>query len=669
MKTTINNLLLASAFIASMASCSDFLDKEPLSQGTEAIAFQNPSQFQQAADRFIEHLPGWDYGSMDRGTDIAGLGSNGGGSAPESNGTWGGSYGNIRQYNILLEKAEAFKGDKSALNSSVGMAYFFRGMAYFNLLRAFGGVPVITDVLKITDESLYGPRKSRYEVFGQVLSDLRRAVELLPKESSIANADKGRISKEAAQAYLGRVLLYEATWEKYVPSIGYDLDGDGVEAGAGKAKPSGYPSVTDMLTESRDMSKAVMDEAQSHGTYALWNECDSLSYYYLFSIDETNGNISNFKNVGKSTNKEFIIRRKYDYVLKQSRKNITHTVATGQAVQISTQFGESFLCRNGLPLRISYTGNMSDAQNNPEFSGWGTFIGEFRNRDYRFIGCTGVPDRVSWSGRSEDGRQCTVIGQPYPTPLFPKNNDKYDPTDPVYSSKVAVFRPYLRGGGTFSGYGSRKYLPEGAGRPDYTESADWPILRLAEVYLNYAEAVCELGNGQISDQDLDISINKLRDRARVAHLTNALIANVWDAGWWDHKTNRTVCHKMTMLDEIRRERACELFGEGFRMDDLKRWGIAHINLRGLKLGRHVLNTAYTKYTCNDATYFGQPCYDPDNAPLRYGLYTGSGSNDPDYGRSIATVADNLQYLQRDYLSAIPLQQIRLNNSLIQNPGW
>lgn len=44
---------------------------------------------------------------------------------------------------------------------------------------------------------------------------------------------------------------------------------------------------------------------------------------------------------------------------------------------------------------------------------------------------------------------------------------------------------------------------------------------------------------------------------------------------------------MNMLDEIRRERACELFGEGFRMDDLKRWGIAHINLTGRKLGRHV----------------------------------------------------------------------------------
>lgn len=48
---------------------------------------------------------------------------------------------------------------------------------------------------------------------------------------------------------------------------------------------------------------------------------------------------------------------------------------------------------------------------------------------------------------------------------------------------------------------------------------------------------------------------------------------------------------------------------------------------------------------------------------------GSGPNDPDYGRSIATLAGNLLFSQRDYLSPIPLVQIRLNPQLKQNPGW
>lgn len=55
--------------------------------------------------------------------------------------------------------------------------------------------------------------------------------------------------------------------------------------------------------------------------------------------------------------------------------------------------------------------------------------------------------------------------------------------------------------------------------------------------------------------------------------------------------------------------------------------------------------------------------------LLYGLYEGSDPNDPDYGRSIATLAGNLLYTQRDYLDPIPRQQIRLNPQLTQNPGW
>lgn len=201
------------------------------------------------------------------------------------------------------------------------------------------------------------------------------------------------------------------------------------------------------------------------------------------------------------------------------------------------------------------------------------------------------------------------------------------------------------------------------------ESFDFPLIRLAEVYLIYAEAACELGNGKISDEDLNFSINNTRRRAGIAPLTNALIANVWDAGYWDHEQNKTVCKKMNMLDEIRRERACELFGEGFREDDLKRWGIAHINLTGQKLGRHVYNTAYMTGIANNVSNYGEPVYQPDKYPLTYGVYEGSGPNDPDYGRSIANLEANLLYSQRDYLAPIPLGQIRLNKQLTQNPGW
>ena len=667
MKSIINRIFIASALTFSLSACSDFLNKEPLSQGTEAIVFKTPEHFEQAA-YYLYDLYGWDYNAMDRNLDISGLGSNGGGTAPESSGSWGGPYGQIRDCNILLEKAEEYAGDKNAISHAVGTAHFFRAWQYFKLLKTYGGVPIADHSLDLTDPTLQAPRNSRYEVANFIINDLKEAVKLLTKEKDIPDADKGKISKEAAQSFLARVALYEGTWEKYVPSIGYDLDGDGTNSGAGTAKPEGYPSVTELLTLAKTMSKDVITEAET-GTFKLWNECDSLSYYYLFNIDDAEGNIPNFKGKGKATNKEFIIYRKYDFNIAKPNKNISHTVIVGLATSISQQFGESFLCRNGLPIRICYTGNMANAQNNPQFEGYKTFVGEYRNRDYRFISCTYIPDRTFWSSRVEDGRQLTATGKPYPDPVFPQNDEVYNPGDPAYSSSCGVFKPTLRNNSTASGYGRRKYLIEGANRPSNTESADYPNLRLAEVHCIYAEATCELNGGNISDEDLDFSINKNRARARVAPLTNALIANVWDAGYWDYEQNKTVCKKMNMLDEIRRERACELFGEGHRMDDLKRWGIAHINLVGQKLGHYVLGTAYETEKANSAQYFGEPCYYPEKYPLRYGIYEGTGKNDPDYGRSIANDPTTLNFIQRDYLTPLPLDQMRLNTNLKQNPGW
>ena len=650
-------------------SCNDYLDREPLSAGTEAIFFKTPEHFNQAANA-LYNLEGWkDYNGgatyymMDQGLDISGFSANGGGSAGEGNWRWDRPYSYIRGCNILLEKAEVYTGDKTAINAAVGTAYFFRAWQHFYLLQNFGGVPIVDHVLDVNDPVVMGARNSRYEVTNMIISDLRKAIPLLPQEKNIGGSDKGKVSQEAAKAFIARVLLYEATWEKYTANIGYDLDGDGASVGAGKVKPENYPSVTEMLTEAKKWSGEVIAEADA-GTFKLWNECDSLSYYYLFNIDDKGGNISNFKGVGKTTNKEFIFSVKYDYDVKRGGINLAHTVASWQGGNISTYLGEMFLCRNGLPIFISHDG--TTREKNPDFLGFSHFTDEYRNRDYRFIGCAILPDRVTWMTATAYGLPNTATGKPYPDPVYPRA--EYSPSDPAYNSKAAIFTPTLYSG-THNSYGSRKFLPEGANRTDNTESPDYPLIRLAEVHLIYAEATVELGGGQISDQDLNYSINKNRARAGVAPLTNALIANVWDAGYWDHEQNKTVMKKMNMLDEIRRERVCELFGEGFRSNDLKRWGIAHINLRGQKLGRYVYGTEYMTATANDATYHGQPTYQPERFPLTYGIYEGSGPNDLDYGRSIATTPGNLLYSQRDYISPIPLGQMRLNEALIQNPGW
>jgi hypothetical protein len=660
-------MLLAISF----AGCSDFLEKEPLSTGTEAIMFKTPEQFMQAANA-LYNLEGWKdyngataYYKMDQGMDITGLGSNGGASAGETDWRWNRPYTYIRNCNILLAKAHEYAGEQKDIAASVGTAYFFRAWQHFYLLQYFGGVPIVDHALDVTDAVLFGPRNSRYEVVNFIAADLRQAISLLPKESEITATDKGKVSLEAAKSFLARVLLYEATWEKYTPSIGYDLDGNGSSLGAGTAKPASYPSITDMLTEAKKWAGEVITEAEA-GTFTLWNECDSLSYYYLFNIDEKGGNICNFKGAGKATNKEFIFSAKYDYDLKRGGVNLTHTIATWQGGNISTYLGEMFLCRNGLPIRISHDG--ATVENNPQFLGFSHFFDEFRNRDYRFIGCTYMLDRPTWKGNgvAQGTLPCTVLGKPYPDPIYPEV--PYNANDPAFSNNATVYVPTLLAANfTHNNYGSRKFLSEGNSRPAETESPDYPLIRLAEVHLIYAEAAVELGDGNISDADLTFSVNKNRERARVAPLTNSLINNLWDAGYWDHAQNKTVIKKMSMLDEIRRERTCELFGEGFRENDLKRWGIAHINLAGQKLGRYVYGTEYETATANDAAYHDEPVLQLNRFPSANGIYNSPGNID--HGRTIATLAGNLLYTQRDYLAPIPLGQIRLNEVLKQNPGW
>ena len=110
-----------------------------------------------------------------------------------------------------------------------------------------------------------------------------------------------------------------------------------------------------------------------------------------------------------------------------------------------------------------------------------------------------------------------------------------------------------------SGYQNQKWATERRVEDNY-EGYDYPIIRYAEVLLNYAEAVFER-DGQISDEDLDISLNLTRQRVNpdMPKLTNDFV----------RQHGLGYCRQ-----KFRRERTIELYNEGFRIDDLKRWKTA-----------------------------------------------------------------------------------------------
>jgi starch-binding outer membrane protein, SusD/RagB family len=157
-------------------------------------------------------------------------------------------------------------------------------------------------------------------------------------------------------------------------------------------------------------------------------------------------------------------------------------------------------------------------------------------------------------------------------------------------------------------------------------SIDRPVLRYAEVLLAYAEAKYEL-DGTISDADLDISINLLRARGKIAKLTNAFVTT----------------NGLSMRDEIRRERRIELAQEGHRYWDLMRWKTAEIELPKPVLGNFFFKTEFGANTPAVLT--------PD-------------------GFILVTAANFRKFdPAKDYLWPLPLNEISLNPNLKQNPNW
>lgn len=195
-----------------------------------------------------------------------------------------------------------------------------------------------------------------------------------------------------------------------------------------------------------------------------------------------------------------------------------------------------------------------------------------------------------------------------------------------------------------------------------------PYMRYAEVLLNFAEAKAELGT--LSQSDIDRSVKLLRDRVGMPNMDlDDAIANP-DPFLADQYPNVTGAYKGAIL-EVRRERRVELFLEGFRYYDIMRW----------KEGQLFTRTCHGAYIAGTGEYDLDNDGDTDvvfyseNRPeaegsveyvdiSRFTLSDGSSGEivvNPDIRR----VWDE----DRDYLYPIPLEDLRLNTNLVQNPKW
>mgnify|MGYP006177075773 CR=1 FL=1 len=185
-----------------------------------------------------------------------------------------------------------------------------------------------------------------------------------------------------------------------------------------------------------------------------------------------------------------------------------------------------------------------------------------------------------------------------------------------------------------TGYQQRKeYLEKVEYHSSQEEESPTVTARYAEVLLNYAEARTELGT--LTQEDLDISINLLRDRVAMPHLVLGSITN--DPNW-------AYPDLSPIINEVRRERLVELVSEDFRRDDLYRWAAMKYLIGERPLGAK-------------AAQFNNDPGLPVNEEGNLDIFKNAFPNGYQFN------------LDRDYLWPIPESQLILNPNLGQNPGW
>ena len=122
-------------------------------------------------------------------------------------------YGRIRNINDVIEGITAGTLPQEQKDELLGQVYFFRAWCYYNLMKWYGGVPIVAET-QDPIEGVYTPRSSARKVFEFICSDLDQSAKMLG-ESTLgggwSSSDWGRVTTGTALALKGRVLLLWAS--------------------------------------------------------------------------------------------------------------------------------------------------------------------------------------------------------------------------------------------------------------------------------------------------------------------------------------------------------------------------------------------------------------------------------------------------------------------------
>ena len=548
MKSIIKNILIITGLVSIISSCKkDFLDTVPLDQISSAVVWTDGP----LAEAFVNEIynglgiGGFEEQMLSSLSDEtmfthAGRGINTINEAtlnPSNLGwvagtyEWGSMYRRIRAANVALLNLKTATFDDKLLNTRLqGEAHFLRAYYYNQLLRYYGGVPLISKVYSLNED--YSVERSSYEdCVNYILKDCDTALTALGS-STMA---KGRANKLAIMALQSRVLLYAASDLHDIPTAKAKST---LISGYAKPELLGFltGSRTDRWTKAKVAAKALMDAGG--GGYKLNLTAPA-------SLEDAKSNYTSIAMGGKSTaagvdataDKEIFFAR--------------YTVASQQeGIQ---QIG----LYNGPNGYHNWAGNEPigelvddyEMMDGTKFS-WSNPVQKaspYANRDPRFYS-TILYDGATWKPRD-------------------KISGSVDPANQIQSGKYVFTGGTILAGldtrastienwnGSWSGYYMRKFtdpdpnIVENTGR----QFVPWPFFRYTEAVFNYVEACIELGE----DAEARTWLNKIRFRAGMPAITESGTA---------------------LKDRYRAERRIELVLEEQRYHDTRRWMIAPATL-------------------------------------------------------------------------------------------
>lgn len=474
-------------------------------------------------------------------------------------------YGGVNRCNYVIDNVNtmmetADETSKPGLERILGEAKLLRGMCYFKLISMWGDVPYISKTILNNNEVVALPRLPIKQVKDSIMADFTYAFDKLPLKSP----QLGRAAKPAALAFRGKLQLYWACWNNF----GWpELPGFVPDAAAATAA---YTAAADDFRKVINDYGLALFRGGEPGNIDTLGKANILPNYFHLFMPAANGDgemIMAFAHGGTNTSQGEELMRYFGTRTQESSQLWIHP-----RYEIADRYQSIVTGDFAPPLKPMLPGAAGartalNSALNPQ---------SYANRDYR------MKSTIVWDYEMNLG--ITSLKSTGFFPFIYKSNS----TDIIIDGvKYTTSFP----DGVNSGYIFRKFVRNYAGQGRSDGDFAWPVMRLADVYLMYAEATNAVNGPQA---DAIALVNKIRHRGNLPPLAASKTAD-----------------KNVFFSAIEQERIIELIGEGHRGFDLRRWralarvwgppgsaGVWRIDTHGGNITRYYQNTPERTYQQN-----------------------------------------------------------------------